>query len=391
MAEVTVVGGGIAGLTAAITAAEEGCRVRLFEEHRELGGRARTAPPPYRANLGPHALYRDGSFWEWLAERELVPATVGRGDARLHYLRNGEVTERLPELGEAFVAIVSEQAPEDASFRDWASTLANPTGAELLIGFAFIPTNDADAGRLSAAFVHERIRRVLQPDIVRYVVGGWQALVGRLADRATSLGVEIETRHKVTVLPAPPVVVAIAPAAARRLLGDPPVSAQPRVVLYDLAFTHEIALPSGLLDVDERLYLARYTAFDRSLAPRSEELVQICCGCRRDERLADTQARIERVLDSIAPAWRGQLRWSRRLLLAGASGAVDLPGHTWRDRPPVTHGDGIFRAGDYVAAPGLFSEVSFTSGRQAGQAAAMFLGGRHVRPARCPAGPEARV
>ena len=39
---VIVVGGGIAGLSAAIYAAGEGARVSLFERVTELGGRART-------------------------------------------------------------------------------------------------------------------------------------------------------------------------------------------------------------------------------------------------------------------------------------------------------------------------------------------------------------
>ena len=54
----------------------------------------------------------------------------------------------------------------------------------------------------------------------------------------------------------------------------------------------------------------------------------------------------------------------------GRSGALDHPGHTWRDRPAVERGDGVFLAGDCVAAPGLLSEVAHTSGVQAGRAAA---------------------
>ncbi|MGW5729217.1 NAD(P)-binding protein [Nocardia beijingensis] len=36
----TVIGGGLAGLTAAVEAAEAGARVRLFEAHQTVGGRA---------------------------------------------------------------------------------------------------------------------------------------------------------------------------------------------------------------------------------------------------------------------------------------------------------------------------------------------------------------
>ena len=56
MDDITIVGGGLAGLTAAISCGEQGAHVRLLEAHEDLGGRARTMQGPYKANLGPHAL-----------------------------------------------------------------------------------------------------------------------------------------------------------------------------------------------------------------------------------------------------------------------------------------------------------------------------------------------
>ena len=61
MNRITIVGGGIAGLTAAITAAEGGAPVRLLEAHDSLGGRARSMAGPYKANFGPHVIYKDGA------------------------------------------------------------------------------------------------------------------------------------------------------------------------------------------------------------------------------------------------------------------------------------------------------------------------------------------
>ncbi len=72
MHRITVVGGGFAGLTAAITAAEAGARVTVHEAHHTLGGRARTADGPYRTNEGPHALYNGGPHWAWLRQRDLI-------------------------------------------------------------------------------------------------------------------------------------------------------------------------------------------------------------------------------------------------------------------------------------------------------------------------------
>lgn len=69
---ITVIGGGFAGLTAAISAAESGAAVTLYEAHRTLGGRGRTAEGPYAANDGPHALYSRGPHWAWLRRRGLL-------------------------------------------------------------------------------------------------------------------------------------------------------------------------------------------------------------------------------------------------------------------------------------------------------------------------------
>lgn len=370
MAEITVVGGGIAGLTAAITAADAGGRVRLLEARAELGGRARTSPPPRRANLGPHALYTDGAFWQWLERERLLPDTVTRGDEPLLYRHGGELAARLPALWDAIAMILAHPAPPEISFREWATPLVGPQASELLVGLAFIVTFDYDPGRLSAAFVRERLRRVVKPDVVRYVVGGWQALVAQLTVRAAQAGVNIQTRTRARELPPRPVVVATALAAARRLLGAHVHATGTRVGLTDVALASETSHPSGVLDVDERLYLARYTAFDRTLAPPGEQLIQIVGACQPHEGREHVQARIDRLLDQVAPGWRGQLRWSRRSLLACATGALDLPGCDWNARASVCQGSGTFIAGDYVAAPGLLSEVSFASGRQAGLASA---------------------
>jgi phytoene dehydrogenase-like protein len=60
MRKLTIVGGGLSGLVAAITAAERGTEVELFEARKSLGGRARTKSDDFRANIGVHAFRSDG-------------------------------------------------------------------------------------------------------------------------------------------------------------------------------------------------------------------------------------------------------------------------------------------------------------------------------------------
>src|SRR2546428_4044375 len=74
MPEVTVIGGGVAGLAAATFLARDGRRVRLFEQAHALGGRAQTKQQEgFYLNIGPHALYRGGRGIEVLRELGVEP------------------------------------------------------------------------------------------------------------------------------------------------------------------------------------------------------------------------------------------------------------------------------------------------------------------------------
>lgn len=97
---------------------------------------------------------------------------------------------------------------------------------------------------------------------------------------------------------------------------------------------------------------------------------------RPGEAVEAATARLERLLDLSLPDWRNRETWRRRQVMKGRTGALDFPGQTWRDRPTVDRGEGVFLAGDMVAKPGLLSEVAWASGVAAAQAAAALIG-RH--------------
>lgn len=371
--QITIVGGGLAGLITAIACAEGGASVLLLEAHEALGGRARSSEGAYKANLGPHVLYKGGSLWRWLGERKLLPPVGGLplAGARLRY--KGEI-RRTPPLGviPAVLRLRGRKAPVDRDFRGWATSHSDPETAEMLSAGAGVYTFHHDPGELSAAFVWARTVRTLltPPPSVRYVIRGWNTLVESLERRARELGVSIQTGERVEELPGGVVVIATELPDARRLLGDDSIAwLSGHTVCLDLGLSRRRGDPFVVSDLDEAGWIERFSAADSTLAPDGEELVQAQMPVRPEESTESAARRLERLLDSTYPGWRERETWRRRQVMDARSGALDLPGQSWRDRPAVDRGDGVYLVGDMVAAPGLLSEVSCASALQASQLA----------------------
>jgi hypothetical protein len=89
---------------------------------------------------------------------------------------------------------------------------------------------------------------------------------------------------------------------------------------------------------------------------------------RPGEGLAGAEVRIERILDAAFVGWRDRVEWRRRASVVESTGAIDLPGSTWRDRTPLAHPSGVSLVGDWVAAPGHLAEVSCASAVTAARA-----------------------
>jgi phytoene dehydrogenase-like protein len=370
---ITIIGGGLAGLIAAITCAEGGARVSLLEARSALGGRARSSDGPYRANVGPHAFYKDGPLWHWMAERKLLPRHVGPPLAGFRLRWQGEI-RRTPPLGSipAVLRLRGREAPTELDFRTWASEHTDERTAAMLSAAAGVYTFYHDPGELSASFIWTRTVRALltPPPAARYPIGGWNAVVNSLEDRARQLGVRIETGRGVSELPETPTIVATELGQARELLGDDSLRwTSGHTVCLDVGLRHRRGDPFAVSDLDESGWIERFTAPDPSLAPAGEELIQAQMPVRPGEDTELAAARLERLLDASLPDWRARVTWRRRQVMDGRSGALDMPGTSWRDRPAVDRGDGVFLAGDMVAAPGLLSEVSWASAIEAGRLA----------------------
>lgn len=366
-----VVGGGLAGLIAAIECASMGKRVTLFEAREVVGGRARSTAPPHVADMGPHALYAPGPFWTWLDEQHLLPPTTGPRRRGYRVLDDGRLTIMSRRLIRAFTKLRGD-APVDVDFRTWATDQADAATAQAASSLLIAFTYDHDPGRLSASFGLTRFRRLVSPRLrVRYVIGGWQRLVDRLTRKARELGVEIETSAHLRELPQPPVVVATDARNAGLLVGTNfPQPETGRVALLDLGIRRFRNLPTVVFSLDVPCVAVRHSSVDASLCPPGEDLLQIAAGFPPGETIEQAVARMQSALDVAFAGWRDNTTWQRQYSFDMGAGAVDLPGYTWRDRPRVEFGDGVFFAGDWVAAPGILSETAFLTGREAGRKAA---------------------
>ena len=364
MTSLTIVGGGIGGLTAAIAAAEQGVGVTLYEAKDRLGGRAWTTKGDFKANWGPHVIYGDGAWWAWLKERGLgepafrfprFPKTAFRVEGRCRRLPP-------PRLIRSLAKVRRRSAPVDRSFQEWAADHVGDDHARAISNFMGVATFDHDPGRLSARFVQERLVRATAPiPTVRYIPGGWGTLSERLGARARSLGVRIELGAPVDAVPDGPTILAVPIERAAELLDDANlIPTGTRTALLDLGLEGKTP-PLLASDFDESGWVETYSLPDPTLAPPGHHLVQTQKGLRPGESLDEGIGRVEALLDATYGGWREQEVWRRRSRVEHSTGALDLPGRTWRDRPPVDRGDGVYLVGDMVAAPGLLAEVSFNS------------------------------
>jgi phytoene dehydrogenase-like protein len=427
--DVAVVGGGLAGLAAAATAAQAGRAVVLFEQASAAGGRARTRTEDgFAFNIGPHALYENGLSLDVLRGLgvEVDAAKVGGVDGtqlvnegRLYPLPAGLrtlVTSPLLdwrgklELG-MFLAGVSRMDPrpfDDLPLSEWlVRSLRSPSArrfAEVTDRTATY-TNAPDL--LSAGAALRQLKAALTG--VLYVNGGWQTIVDALHARAEALGVTILSGARVAdvelgvergVEPGDGGVHAVRLADGRRFeVGSAILAVPPRqasALVNDgrqaaLAGWADRAVPvrAACLDIglrrlpkpeswfalgfDRPVYLSVHSNWAR-LAPQGGALIHLLYYLKPSEEGGPQQEReLEHLLDLVQPGWRDEVlvrRFMPDLTVAGALTSV-----AWEQRdgprgPAVPEVDGLFVAGDWVGPDGMLADRALGSGSRAGQAAA---------------------
>ena len=405
--DVAVIGGGLAGLTAATYLARAGRRVAVVEKAERIGGRAATRDiDGFRFNLGPHALYAQGAGMSVLQELGvavrggLAPingAFAARDDA-LHTLPVGPlsllVTGLLPLSaklqGALFMAVLPrlETARFDAvTVNDWVhSRFASEESRGLIRALVRLSTY-ADAPELqSAGSALEQLKAAMRG--VLYLDGGWQSLVDGLRTEAVRAGAHIFTGRptrrvlgtdhvtgiqlddrrvfasRVLISAGPHEAADLVP-YSQQLKSWADESTPVQVACLDVAL-ERLSRPKALfaLGIDQPLYASVHSVAAQ-LAPDGGALVHVA---RYGESFKDVADEMRRVLDRLQPGWRERvvherclpkMKVSHALVKAAQGGREGRPG------PRVPGVAGLFVAGDWVGREGLLADASLASARAA--------------------------
>jgi len=410
--DVAVIGGGLAGLSAATYLARAGIDVTLFEKANHLGGRAATQEyKGYAFNRGAHAFY-DGSVGtrvlhelgvtytyknprgvQLYKQEHFFTAPVSASTAlRTNFLTFAEKLEFLglfTKMSRIRPASVSGQ-----STREWLDReVHNPRLAQMMTAFARTLTYCANLDLMSAEVF---LQRIVLSDI-RYIDGGWQSIVKSLQDRATEAGAHILNGERVSALlqhgehieglrladgryvATHAIVLAITPAEALKLLDGASyaplqqtlTAANPvHIACLDVALT---GLPSPqhaiAFDLDQPRFLTTQSRFAR-VAPEGGALIHVFkqldpmqpADPQRDER------DLEEWLDQVQPGWRTVL--VKRIYLPRIDAVSLLPaarngGLSGRPGVQVPGVSNLYLAGDWIGEAGYLADASLASARQA--------------------------
>lgn len=412
---VIVVGAGLAGLTAAATAADAGARVTVLEAREHVGGRARTATVDgFHLNQGAHALYRGGAAWATLTDFGITPHGRAPDTSGAAGVRANGTLGTLPGSGSTLVrtklfgwrtkfelarllarpARLAGTARDGESMQEWIDARSRDTDVRALLALlSRVATYCGDLDQLDARAGVAQVLQAMEHGVV-YLDGGWQQLVDALSDVASRRGVVTHARAKVDAvetgrggfvvrtpggdLDADAVVHAaggpidvdavlhgLSPTVHEWAVRERPVYASTLDVALRALPVPERRITFGL---DDPLYLSVHTPYARLVDGPGEVAHLLWYGDSAD----DPRPRLEALLDRAQPGWRDEvvdLRSGRRLTVAHGR---PRPGRGFAGRPPVTVPDvpGLFVAGDWVGPTGLLADAVLGSARAAGRAAA---------------------
>lgn len=416
--DVAVIGGGLAGLTAACYLARAGRRVTLFEQAPQLGGRAATEQSAgFAFNRGAHAFYPGGATSRVLHELG-ISYTYGTPDT-LRVLQHGQLVpfparlwtllrspllslrDRLA-LARVFATLprLESRSLAGVSVQSWIEcATTRPAVRQIVAALARPSVFTAALDLVSAEVVLDKWQRA-QKHPVQYIDGGWQTLVTALRDQAAQAGAQIVADCGVASIehvagqidglrlrdgrrvPAAAVLIATTPRAALKLLNDgmyAPLQAVVEHLVPAYVACLDVALqrlprPEApvVQDLDRPCFLTAQSQYAR-VAPAGAALVHVFkqLDPRQPSAARVDEQDLEGLLDAAQPGWRDVLL--RRSFLPRMEAVSVLPlastggfaGRPGLRLPGLRNG---YLAGDWIGDEGFLVDASMASARAAAQA-----------------------
>jgi phytoene dehydrogenase-like protein len=410
---VVIVGGGIAGLSAACYLVRAGVAVTLFEKASGLGGRAATQNyEGYCFNRGIHGFYTGGAASEVFQE---LAITYSYGIPKdIFTLQQGKIYpspvdtpallhSKLLDLGDKLEFIrlfatlprINPQTLAHMSVQEWIEqTVRRPQLRRFMAATActFLYSTALDV--VSADVFVEKLQRFLKHPI-HYIDGGWQTLVNTLRQTAEQAGARIVSDTRVeavehhngsvqgirlrdgSVVPASAVIIATSPNEAVKLVdeGAYPALRQTlntfvpaQVACLDVALSK---LPDTrhpvIQDMEHPLFLSTQSVYSR-IAPQGGAMIYTFkqldpvhpTNPREDER------ELENFLDTVQPGWRDVLVKRNYLPRIEAVGTLPLAsngGFAGRPGPRIPGLANVYLVGDWIGPEGFLIDASMSSAR----------------------------
>ena len=413
--DVMIVGGGLAGLTAATYLARAGRKVTLFEKGQQVGGRAMTQERErFLFNLGPHALYVSGAGTAVLHDlnipfsghnprlggslavhhNQLYPLPMSVGDVlRTRFLTWGERLRLMKAMAALFTTNPSQT--HQVPLSDWIKKQvgSSPNLQDLMFALARLGTYTNAPDVMNTAVFLQQTQNATK-ESVYYLDGGWQTLVNGLRQAATAAGAIIVTGARVTAVtdtPFPQVTLAdgeVWHGGALLLAVDPPTAADLMPGHGGLRMLADTTIPAqaacldvGLrrlphperlfaLHLNQPLYLSVHSDVAQ-LGPKGSATIHVAKYLPTTPTDPEQdRIELEMLLDLVQPGWREEVVTQRFLpnmtvisrIAAAAEGGVN-------GRPPValSGSNSLFLAGDWVGTEGWLADAAFASARAAAQ------------------------
>ncbi|XEC94874.1 phytoene desaturase family protein [Paenibacillus tarimensis] len=413
--DVAIIGGGLAGLTAAVLLGKAGLKVILLERSDKLGGRARTERRDNTLmKLGPHAIYSKGEAAATFSELGIrysggIAGAVGgsfiAGDKLfpipaqpMKLLRSSLLSLRgKAEIGRILSGLKRIQPIPlmGVSLQDWTlRKFKDESARRMFLSICRLWTYGNDPKWQSAGAVLQQGQLAMSSDTL-YIDGGWQTLVDGLIGLGESFGVSYMKGTKAVQvitsksgetsgvrlgdghnLQASNILIAAGPDTAARLVPDsqalrrwseqaiPCTSACLDITLRKLPDPRR----TFVLGLDEPLYYSVHSGLAKLSADGTIVLhVMKYHQSRHPEDAKQNEAALERLMDLLQPGWRHVLAARRYLPSMLTTNGMHTTLHAQLGRPTANVPDvrGLFIAGDWVGNKGMLIDASVSSAKAA--------------------------